>query len=52
MTKISYKISANTDGECDTKSGTSVAVPIITGSLALILSSLDQAERAKINPAL
>lgn len=46
------QIASNVDGECDTRSGTSFAVPVITGSLALILSSLTPEERAIVNPAM
>ena len=38
-------------GECRTLSGTSVAAPVVTGVIALLLSSLNQQDRKIMNPA-
>lgn len=41
LTFSRFILAGNRDGECEMKSGTSMAVPVIAGSIALMISSLD-----------
>ena len=45
-----FIMAGNRDGECEMKSGTSIAVPVVTGSIAVMLSALEPEGRAKVNP--
>jgi len=51
VTYVSNVWGSGTRGECRTLSGTSVAAPVVTGVIALLLSSLSQQDRKIMNPA-
>mgnify|MGYP003877720215 FL=1 len=49
------KTSAGLEGDCAIRSGTSIAVPVVTASLALVISAMRSPEYNmgdRVNPAL
>ena len=50
-TFVSMVYGSGLNGECQTLSGTSVGAPVVSGAIALLLSSMDASQRYKMNPA-